>query len=152
MDGPARIPLLSLILGYCAMLPFAIGALAAWLLAGAAAPATDLVVLWGGAILAFLAGVRRGLSFRTDGGPTAAQIGMTLWLFILGLSALALPSRTVALVLLLAGYASLMPLDPWAARRGEVPLFFEHLRPVQMTIPVFSLAGLLILMLWSRPA
>lgn len=143
---PRRTPLLSLLLGYGAMLPFAVGALAAWLLAGElAALAADLVVLWGGSILTFLAGVRRGLSFRTAGGPTTAQIAMALWLFVLGLAALALPSKPLALVLLLAGYTSLLVLDPWSARRGEVPLFFERLRPLQMTIPVVSLAALLLL-------
>ncbi len=146
IKDPRRTPALSLLLGYGAMLPFAIGAAAVWLLAGEGARfVADLTLLWGAAILVFLAGVRRGVSFRTENGPTAAQVAMMLWLFLLGLAApvaLALPSFRTALGLLLAGYASLAVLDPLAARRGEVPLFFERLRPVQMLIPIVCLIAI----------
>lgn len=63
-----HVPLLSVILGYGPMLPFAIGALIAWTFDG---PWRDellfLTIVWGACILTFLAGVRRGLSFRTEG-------------------------------------------------------------------------------------
>jgi hypothetical protein len=59
---------------------------------------------WGSAILIFLGGVRRGLSFRTPGGPTKAQIATMFWLFGLGLLALLSPSTLVALALLLIAY------------------------------------------------
>jgi hypothetical protein len=141
-----RVPALSLVLGYGATLPFVAGAAAAWLLGRggpAAALAADLTVLWGGAILVFLAGVRRGLSFRTEGGPTLAQLATSLGLFTLGLAALAAPRTGAGLALLLAGYLALAVLDPWAARRGEAPLFFARLRPLQMLVPIASLAALL---------
>jgi Protein of unknown function (DUF3429) len=140
-----RVPALSLVLGYGATVPFVAGAAAAWLLGrgGLAALAADLTVLWGGAILVFLAGVRRGLSFRTEGGPTPAQLAASLGLFALGLAALAAPRTGAALALLLVGYAALAVLDPWAARRGEAPLFFARLRPLQMLVPVAGLAALL---------
>lgn len=147
---PRRTPALSLLLGYGATAPLAAGALAAWLLDGRWVPlAAQLTALWGAAVLVFLAGVRRGLSFRTEGGPTAAQIATTFWLFALGLASLwalsaPIAFRTVAaLGPLLTGYASLAVLDPWAARRGEAPPFFARLRPVQMLVPVVSLAALL---------
>jgi hypothetical protein len=139
-----RVPALSLVLGYGATVPFVVGAAAAWLLdGGLAALAADLTVLWGGAILVFLAGVRRGLSFRTEGGPTPVQLATSLGLFALGLAALAVPRTGVALALLLAGHLALAVLDPWAARRGEAPLFFARLRPPQMFVPVAGLAALL---------
>ena len=141
------VPWLSVVFGYGAMLPLAAGAVNVWLGAGAAAVALDLSILWGGALLTFLAGVRRGVSFRTAGGPIFAQIAAMLWLFGLGFAALAgliVPARTVALALLLAGFASLIVLDPIAARRGETPLFFARLRPPQMTIAALALAALLV--------
>ena len=145
-ERPA-VPLDGLVLGYGPMLPFP-ASVAALLLApaGWAALALSLVILWGAAILIFLGGVRRGLSFRTPGGPRLTQIAMMLWLFLAGLGALLAPP-TVALVLLLAGYASLMLLDPTAARRTEAPLYFARLRPPQMAIAVASLAALLVIVL-----
>ena len=140
-----RVPALGLVLGYGAMVPFVAGAAAAWLLGhgGPAALATDLTVLWGGAILAFLAGVRRGLSFRTEGAPPWPSS----------------PPRSAC--------------SPWASRRwrcpapawhspcssrdtwawpcstrgppggGEAPLFFARLRPLQMLVPIAGFAALL---------
>ena len=65
---------------------------------------------------------RRGVSFRTPGGPTPAQIGTMLWLFVLGVGALATLPLGVARALLLLGYVSLAVLDPLAARRGAAVL------------------------------
>jgi Protein of unknown function (DUF3429) len=133
------------------MLPFAAGAAAAWLLAPPlAARAVDLTVLWGGAVLAFLAGVRRGLSFRTPGGPAPAQLATSLGLFALGFAALAVSQTAVAVSLLLAGYAALGVLDPRAADRHEAPPYFARLRPAQMLIPVLSLVAVLALLLTRR--
>lgn len=47
-------------------------------------------------------------------------------------------------MLLLIGYLRLAILDPLAARRGEVPLFFHRLRPVQMLIPIVAVLALLV--------
>lgn len=148
---PGRTPALSLLLGYGAMAPFVLAAVAVWLASGELRDLVlDLTRLWGGAILIFLSGVRRGLSFRTVGGPTGPQIAMTFWLFGLGLLALLLPLAGLALGLLLAGFLSLAVLDPWAARRGEAPLFFQRLRPVQMAIPVVCLGLILVNLTLSR--
>ncbi|MBK1625438.1 DUF3429 domain-containing protein [Afifella marina] len=147
ISEPARAPGLSIFLGYGAMLPIAVGALAVLLLPDdAARVALSLTTIWGAVILIFLGGVRRGLSFRTAAGPSAAQLVMTFWLFGLGLLSLLLGPGSGALVLLLAGYVSLALVDPMSARRGEAPLFFERLRPVQMLVPVASLA---VLVLWA---
>ena len=147
---------LSLFLGFAAMVPFAAGAVCGWLAAGAwRVGIVDATILWGCAIVTFLAGVRRGVSFRTPGGATVAQVATTLWLFLMGMAALwvfvlggtgrAAGATLAALVLLLVGYTSLAILDPLAARSGEAPRFFARLRPVQMLIPIASLAALLAL-------
>ncbi len=135
---PAHASPLSLLLGFSAMLPIAAGALLAWLPFPFGPLAETGAVLWGGAVLTFLAGVRRGVSFRMPGGPRVAQIATMLWLFLLGVGALATLPLEVARVLLLLAYVSLAVLDPLAARRGEAQLFFARLRPVQMAIPIVS--------------
>ena len=137
-----EIPLDGLLLGYGAMLPFPAAAALVLAVPETEPQALPLLRLWAAAILLFLAGVRRGLSFRTEGGPRLSQIAMTLWLFGAGLLSLLLPPHP-SLALQLAAYASLLALDPLAARAGEAPLYFLRLRPPQMAIPAASLALLL---------
>jgi len=141
-DPQTRAPLVSLLLAYVAMLPIVAGAGAAALARGSALPAR-LTSGWAGAVLCFLAGVRRGLSFRQPGGPTVAQLASMLWLFVAGAGALLSPWRVPSLVLLLLGYGSEAVIDPLAARRAEAPRYFARLRPAQMLIPVASLLVLL---------
>ena len=147
---PAETPWLGVFFGYVAMVPFVPGVLAYGLAPepwrGAALAVT---LFWGCAILTFLSGVRRGVSFRTPGGVTAAQVATMLWLFCLGfaaivLTALALPLWAAAL--LLVGYVSLQVFDPIAARKLEAPLYFARLRPVQMAIPVLCLLATIVLL------
>ncbi|MGN6062211.1 hypothetical protein ACP6NA_13860, partial [Corynebacterium striatum] len=79
-----RIPALSILLGFgpAALLPllaivsFTVPLRDAWV------PVTA-GQLWGAAILLFLAGVQRGLSFFTDGGPRPIQLATMGWLFLL---------------------------------------------------------------------
>jgi Protein of unknown function (DUF3429) len=99
--------------------------------------------LWAAAIVLFLSGVRRGLSFRTEGGPRWTQLAMMLWLFCGGLAAMLLPVEP-GLGLLLALSLSLAVLDPLAARTGEVPLYFRRLRPAQMGLAALCLAVMLL--------
>lgn len=63
----------------------------------------------------------------------------------LALLAVALGQTVPALVLLILGFTGIALLDPIAARRGEAPLFFARLRPLQMPLAILSLAGLLAL-------
>lgn len=143
-DMPAAIPRLSLILGYLPIVGLPALALAAWL-----APDPWPAVLaalaqgWAGVLLIFLAGVRRGLSFFTEGGPRPAQIVAVLWLFALGVGAL-LATPPIAFSLLVVGYGSIAVLDPPAARRGEAPAFFARLRPPQMAVALVGLVALLL--------
>jgi hypothetical protein len=141
---PGAIPRLDIIFGFGPTIPFVLGAAAA---VGFEEPwrqmALQITILWGSAILLFLAGVRRGLSFRTEGGPTWAQMATMLMLFGLGLCSLAVVSldRLIwAFALLLIGFTAIFVLDPIAARRGEAPLYFEHLRRLQIPIILVALA------------
>ena len=147
---PRDTPWLGVFFGYVAMVPFAIGLSVFWLAPepwrGAALAVT---LFWGCAILTFLSGVRRGVSFRTPGGVTAAQIVTMLWLFCLGFAAIVLTAVAMpvsAAVLLLAGYLTLGVFDPIAAHKLEAPLYFARLRPAQMAIPVICLVGTIALL------
>ncbi len=144
-DPKASTPWISFLLAYAAMLPIVAGAVASLLVGpGVAAALIRLTIIWSGAVLCFLAGVRRGLSFRQPGGPTAAQLGVMMGEFVLATAALLSPWRALALSLLVLGYGSLALLDPAAARRHEAPVYFARLRPTQMLIPVVALIVLLL--------
>ncbi len=139
-----RTPLESLALAWAAMLPTVAGAFACLLLHGAAgALAVHLTVIWSGAVLCFLSGVRRGLSFRQEGGPLLSQLATMLWLFVLGVASLLSPWAAPSLILQMLGYGTMAVYDPIAARKGEVPRYFQTLRPVQMLVPIASLGTIL---------
>ena len=142
IEERAEIPWDGLIFGWVAMVPLLACAVAAWLpeVSGLALEAGRL---WGAAIAVFLSGVRRGLSFRTEGGPRWTQLAMMLWLFCGGLAAVLLPLGP-ALWLLLALYLSLAVLDPLAATAGEAPLYFRRLRPPQMGFAVLCIGGMVV--------
>ena len=148
-----EVPALAVVFGFGPMLPFVGGAGLSWWLRGEAGETVQfLTSLWGCAILLFLSGVRRGLSFRTEGGETVAQITTMLGLFGFGFAALlaaAFGMSPAALLLLMTGFAAIAVLDPIAARRGEAPLFMARLRPMQMPLAILSLAALLALKLWG---
>jgi hypothetical protein len=148
-----QVPLLSLLFGYGPMLPIVAAAATVWL---APQPwpliATSLGILWAGAILLFLSGVRRGLAFVIPGGgERPAQMATMLWLFVLALGAFVAPTPIVSLALLLLGYISVGVLDPIAARRNEAPAHFARLRPPQMMIGAAGLATLLVYQLARGP-
>jgi hypothetical protein len=138
-----EVPLDGLLLGWAAMVPFPLLTAALWLAPpDLAAVAGRTLVLWSAALLLFFSGVRRGLSFRTEGGPRLAQLVMFAWLFTAGLAVLVLPAPW-PVPLALVAFVSLWVLDPVAARRGDAPLYFARLRPVQMAVPVLSLLAAL---------
>jgi Protein of unknown function (DUF3429) len=137
-DTPERIPLLSLVLGF--------GPAAVILVAGALALlgwpwALVFGQAWAAVILIFLAGVVRGLSFFTAGGPRMSQIAVSMVRFGCGVAALILPP-VLALPVLAVGYLSSLLYDPFAARTGAAPRYFARLRPPQMIV---ALVGLVLL-------
>jgi len=139
-DTPTRTPPLELLLGYGpALVILAAGALA---LAGVPFALT-LGCLWAAAILIFLAGVVRGLSFFTDGGPRLTQVGVMMARFVCGLAALLLPP-ILATPVLAIGYLNSLIYDPIAARNGAAPRYFAQLRPPQMAIALMGLVLLFV--------
>lgn len=140
-----RTPLISLFLAYIAMVPVAAGPVAAFLAPPHWSPLLiRLDALWCGALLCFFAGVRRGLSFRQDGGPALAQLAGMLWLFILGIATITVPQRLLALLIPLLGFVSMRSMDIAATARHEAPLYFARLRRAQLWVPIISLCALII--------
>ncbi len=155
MSSPREpIPPLSLLLGYGPALLVVLLGVAGWILparlgdpllprAFPQAMAVTAGWLFATAILLFLAGVTRGLSFFAPGGPRPAQFAMMLWLFLLGFGALASP-LWIGFALLILGYGSVAVFDPQAARAGLAPDHFARLRPGQMALFGLGLALLLV--------
>lgn len=137
-------PLGGLLLAYASVAPIAVGGAAALL--GQAvwrAVLTHLVLAWSGAVLCFLAGVRRGDSFHTPRGPTMLQLAGVFGTFSCAVLGLALPWPKLAILALVAGYAAVAILDPAAANRGQAPRFFARIRPPQMGVALLGLVALL---------
>jgi hypothetical protein len=129
-------------LGWAAMAPLVACAMAAWLTAGSFREvAMSLAIIWGGAILAFLAGVRRGLSFRPPGGAQGARLLFTLWTFVLAFGSMIALRPLTSLGLLILGYAGLALAGRGAALREEVPLFFAGSGPAQVSVAALSLCA-----------
>ena len=143
---PAAPPPVGALLAFAAMLPIAAGAVYLWIGGEAQSFLTvNMTLLWGASILTFLAGVRRGVSFRQSGGPTLSQLVTMLWLYGLGFVAIVETVWAYTLTatgLEILGFLSLAILDPIAAKKGEAPLFFAALRPIQMAIPIVALIAL----------
>jgi hypothetical protein len=143
-----RVPVASLLLGYGPVLPFPLAAIG-WLVLPYPWPGVVLwlAVWWGGAILTFLAGVRRGLSFE-GAGANIAELALMTWLFLLGAgaiaAALAVHTPLLPLTMLVFGYATIAIVDPISARRGRAPAHFERLRPPQMGVALIGLIGLIV--------
>lgn len=142
-----QVPWLSVVLGYGPMLPLGAAAVASWILVGDVRNgAIQSGAIYAASILAFLAGVRRGVSFRTEGGPQVSQLVTMagLWLAsFLALLCINIGMQEVAIGVLMVGYAAIAILDPIAARAGQAPLFFARLRRPQMLIAIASLVALL---------
>ncbi len=135
-SGPG---LIDHLFAWAAMAPLILGAAAAWLTSGDVRSASmSLVIIWGGAILAFLAGVRRGLGLRTPGG---LQIAMMLWVFGLAIGSMVALRPMTSLVFLIVGFSSLGLADRVAAARAQTPLVFAALPPVQMAVGALSLGA-----------
>ena len=135
------IPVNSLVFGYGPMIPFILAALGFWTLpAPWPALAVWLVVVWGGLILCFVGGVRRGFGFGNDRAATPVEIATMLAYFIVAGVALVLPWPKPALFLLATGFAIAAICDTHAAQQGNAPAHFAALR-----IPQFAIATLCLL-------
>ena len=139
-----RVPPNSIIFGYGPMLPLVLAGGAAWLLPGFwPLFAIQAAILWGGVILIFLAGVRRGFGFGFPPASTAVEIATMLVYFLLGLAAIVVPRPAIALAVLAVGYALVALLDRRAAVAGNAPAHFARLRPTQMLVGLLGLVAAL---------
>lgn len=152
-DDQGPIPAASLIFGYGAMLPLPLLAIVAW-----AAPlpwpivATWLAIWWAAAILIFIGGVRRGMSFTSPGGAKTVELATMLWYFVAGAGSLVARTPLQSLTILLVGYVSVAVLDRRAALAGLAPAYFARLRPIQMLIAGAGLLALIVhRVTWTPP-
>jgi hypothetical protein len=149
----ALIPFRSKLLGFGAMVPITASAAGAALVPPFRAGFVPrAAIVWSGTVLAFLGGVRRGLSFRMAGGPRPRQLGGMARSFGLAFAALLSPRPAMSCLLLAAGFSEVAIIDPQMAEHGEAPEFFTDLRPTQMALGVASLLVLAVLLRGSSGA
>jgi hypothetical protein len=145
--GRAPIPVTSLVFGYGPVAPFVAAAVGAWTMPEPwPGIAIRLAIIWGGIILVFVAGVRRGYGFGDPGASTVREIATMLVYVVLGGLSLVFASfdmSVVALWVQLAGFVLVPVFDRKAAFTGDAPSYFARLRPPQMTIVVAALAALI---------
>lgn len=130
------------LLGWGAVAPLAAGALCAWLASGNwRAAAMSVTIIWGGAVLAFQAGVGRGLALGRGAAPSARRLALMLWLFGLAAGSMITLQPLTSLGLLIAGYLSLLLTlrsDTTTDPHGWRP---PGHRPIQNLLAVVSLAS-----------
>ncbi len=143
----APIPLASLVFGYGPVAPFVAAALGAWTMA---APwpeiATGLAIIWGGIILVFLGGVRRGYGFGDPKASTFREIAtMLVYVSLGGLSLVfaSIQQPTLAVICQVVGFFLVPVMDRSAAFTGDAPPYFARLRAPQMAIVLTALVALL---------
>lgn len=145
--GRAPIPFTSLVFGYGPVAPFLAAAVGAWTMPTPwPGLLTRLAIIWGGIILVFVAGVRRGYGFGDPGASTLREIATMLVYVVLGGLSLVFASfglSALALWLQVAGFILVPLFDRKAASTGDAPVYFARLRPPQMTIVVLALAALI---------
>jgi hypothetical protein len=125
-----------LLLGSVSVVPLVALAVVAW--SGSGVPLVfirTLAVIWAGSLLAFFAGVRRGLTFSEAGGGRVSELLTMLGFFFVGVASLVLLSPVLAGV----GLAAVGALDAVAGRRREAPVYFSVFRPPQMALGALSL-------------
>ena len=125
-----------LLLGTVAVVPLVALAALAWTTSAVfEAVLRTLAVVWAGSLLAFFAGVRRGLTFSEAGGGRPTELLSMLGFFFVGIASLVLLSPVLAA----AGLAAVGGFDAWAGRRREAPPDFSVFRPPQMALGALAL-------------
>jgi hypothetical protein len=142
--------LLDRVLGWGAIAPLIACAVIAWLTTGSVrAVAMSLAIIWGGAVLVFLAGVRRGLGFRAPDKARPSQTLFMLWTFALAFGSMIALRPLTSLGLLILGYAGMALAARAAGLREEVPIFSAGLRPVHMSVALLSLCAVAARLMWQ---
>jgi hypothetical protein len=149
IEGPPQGHLLDRALGWGAMAPLIVCAMGAWLSVGSVrAMVMSLAIIWGGAVLVFLAGVRRGLDFRTAGAARSRRILFVLWTFALAFGSMIALQPLTSVGLLILGYVGMALSERGAALREEGPFVFSGLRPAKMSIAALSLCAVAARLMW----
>ena len=94
--------------------------------------------VWAGSLLAFFAGVRRGLSFSESEGAHPEELATLLAVFSTGALTVALRSPRLGA----AGMAMVGVLDALAAAKGEAPQYFRRFRPAQLGLGALALGSI----------
>jgi len=117
--------------------------------------ATHLAIIWGGIILVFVAGVRRGYGFGDPEASTIREIAtMIVYVCLGGLSLVfaSVQPPLLALLLQVVGFLLVPILDRRAAFTGDAPPYFARLRVPQMAIVLTALLVLLMRVLADASA
>ena len=101
-----------------------------------------LAVIWSACLLAFFAGVRRGLSFSEAQGARGTELLSMLTIYGFAVVCLIFRSPLTAAI----GLGCVALLDAIAARRGEAPRYFTVFRPIQLAV---GAAALIAVEVWT---
>jgi uncharacterized RDD family membrane protein YckC len=135
--GPSR--WIDPLLAWGAVLPLLAGAALAWIASGnLRTAAMSVTLIWGGAMLVFQAGVRRGLVLAEGAVSSVAALILMLWIFGLAIGSMVSLDPVVSLALLIAGYISLAVIARSETAAGRAVV--GH-RPSQMLLAVASLGA-----------
>jgi hypothetical protein len=130
-----------------AVLPLVAGGALAWLTTGTLrSVAMSLTIVWGGAILAFEAGVGRGSRFADPTAPRAPPMLLVLWLFGLAAASMVSLEPLTSVGLLLMGYVTLAVM----ARRFGSPDAALSLRFIRWLPAIAGLAAVAARLLQKR--
>jgi hypothetical protein len=141
--------LLDRLLGWGALAPLIGCAAGTWLTVGSVRSVVmSLAIIWGGAVLAFLAGVRRGFGVRSPAGARSGQIAFILWTFALAFGSMIALQPLTSLGLLILGYAGMALAARSAALREEIPVILAGARPGQMIVAMLSLCAVAARLMW----
>lgn len=142
MTRRATIPLDSIVFGFGPMIPLVVAGIAAWVApAPVAMIATQLAIVWGALILAFIGGVRRGFGFARADASTVTEIAAAVGYFTIAGLALLVGYAATSVALLAVGFALAALLDRRAALAGDAPAHFARLRPPQLLLGCAGLAA-----------
>ena len=126
-------------LGWAAFAPLAALGLLAWVTPRGPWLVLEVIAAdaWGGGLLCFFAGVRRGLTFSERRGGGVGEIATFLLLFFVGVAGIALAQP----LLLALGFVGAGAADLRAAKRREAPAYFARLRPAQALVGAVALVA-----------
>lgn len=138
---PPEVPAAAFWLGAAGVVPFAIGAVAAWFIpAESAAQAVAVTTAYSALVLSFLGGTAWGFAAGRSAYVEHAVFGLILVLGVIpslvALAALFLSPGT-GLAVLAAGFGGMLMVDHWVWRLALAPAWWMHLR-VRLSLAAIS--------------